>query len=270
MNGTHLAYFADDNLGPQSLITFDVDTRRREVLLEGPTLLIEPAVSGDRVAFYGQSGFSTGLWTVDSTTGDFAIVTDLYAERRLPPTFSPDGEWLAFVATNVYSDIYSPRTSVGPSRGSDLWVVSEDGQAPRLITVDLNVESNIFWTDGGLVFTAVDKAQSRTRTAIYRVQPDGLGLIQLTSTDLDAIPTDVSPDGKWILAVARSSTGDDGEMTLLRISMHGTTVEEIHAPVNQMRDAQWLAPIEFDWNSIVVLLTGLVSGGGYVAYRRVV
>lgn len=266
-DGSRLVYIGYEK-GVPTLMSLHIETGQRESMIDERPSLLQPVWSGKRLAVQTSAMQGWQLTVVDPDSRETTPVVIVQANPNVSPALSPDGEWLAFAATFAFQPdgINQPAFSTD----NNLHAVYHDGRALRLVTVSLNVDNTIFWTTKWLVFSARPATAPRTLESIYKVRPDGSGLTLLTDGDLNIYATDVSPDEQWILAEVRSSFAASGPVKLLQISMDGSTVEEISTPFNRVQNAQWTAPVDFHWNPTLLLLTGLVSGGGYVAYRRFV
>ncbi len=114
---------------------------------------------------------------------------DLVAVERLAnPQISPDGRWIAFVATKA--DLESNRFR------SDLMLVSSNGEGPRRLTTHPENDSNPRWLPDSrqIVFLS-----SRTGTSqVWKIRIDGGEAEAVTNLPFDAAYLLVSPDGKHI------------------------------------------------------------------------
>ncbi|MCI0712233.1 MAG: hypothetical protein L0154_18915 [Chloroflexi bacterium] len=264
-DGSRLAYIGFEKDVP-TLMSLHIETGQRESMIDERTSLLQPVWSGNRLAVQTSASQGWRLTVVDTDSRETTPVVIVQANSNVSPALSPDGEWLAFAATFAFQ----PDGVNQPVFLTDnnLHAVYHDGRALRLITVGLNVDNTIFWTSEWLVFSARSATAPRTLESIYKVRPDGSRLTLLTDGDLNIYATDVSPDEHWILAEVRSSFAANGPVKLLRISMDGSTVEEISTPFNRVQNAQWIAPVNLHWNPLILLLMVVIGGGLYAAYRR--
>jgi TolB protein len=113
------------------------------------------------------------------------------------PKWSPDGNKIAFL-------------SVGPTGG--LGVINVDGSRPILIASSDAIEDFAWSPDGRKVAFGRLRFDPSTVTAIWIVNSDGNGSVQLTAdrTEADLRVYGWSPDGRWIAFVA-PTPGRDGE-----------------------------------------------------------
>jgi Tol biopolymer transport system component len=113
------------------------------------------------------------------------------------PTFSPDGQWIAFLS----KDADTPPVVYG---SGDLYVVRVDGSGLRKVnpsgTTFVATAANgrpMAWSPDGrqLVFSAIDGSLVAGRSAVYLASVDG------------GQPVRISPDGTWIAMVEWSPDG---------------------------------------------------------------
>jgi TolB protein len=175
---------------------------------------------------YAQQGH--GLYVVPAGGGaPRALSTD----SAYDPTFSPDGDRIAFVdgseiatvrpdgsderllTANAFRDRYpawSPdgtqlveaRSDPEEKTGS-LFVLAADGSGERRVQQESPIMGiqllEPFWAPGASAILYVADLLDNDRE-LYSMRPDGTGLRQLTRDDYDADEADpaVSPDGRWL------------------------------------------------------------------------
>jgi TolB protein len=195
--GTHLYVAPADLLTQPRTAGEGIDPGPMFVLTDGGGLTVrdlDPAVSpdGTTVAFtrtvleFGR----TSIWTVGIDGSAPTRITDpAYAASE--PTWSPDGEWIAFTA------------NVGQEDGiiqvdRELFVARRDGSELRQLTgTEVTGVSSPSWSrDSGIVFAAKREAPDAT-SDLFLLGPDGSGPpIPLTSTPgLNETDPSWSPDG---------------------------------------------------------------------------
>lgn len=121
----------DAGLGSVSLSQEEIRTIRA---LDGQTILnLTPSPDGERVAFEVLGG---NLFVADR---DGAGLTDLGPGNR--PTWSPDGEWIAYMRTEDDGHTFT---------GSDLYAIRVDGsEESRLTSTTDRLEMNPSWSPDG-------------------------------------------------------------------------------------------------------------------------
>jgi serine/threonine-protein kinase len=85
---------------------------------------------GTRLAFFGASAGTTGIWTVPLKVGDGGLsagipetfVQSSFVDRH--PAFSPDGRWLAYSSNE--SGVFQVYVRAFPDRGGK-WQISTSG-----------------------------------------------------------------------------------------------------------------------------------------------
>lgn len=118
-DGKHIAYFSDAS-GEYQLRIMDLESRAvRSVTNLGKGYRELPIWSADdsRIAFYDSSG-ATYIHTLSSGTTVVAARNSWGREHRLDYSWSPDGNWLAYVLddSNEYSSIWLFEVNTGKSR----------------------------------------------------------------------------------------------------------------------------------------------------------
>lgn len=110
----------------------------------------------------GQRWFS--IWTLRLVGGEPQFPTEVSAsatEAQILPTFSPDGQWIAFCSV-------SDQASGSPSATSDLWVVSVNGTEPVRLTEGQGANYSPFWAKDGRTYFTSTRGGKET---IWSVRP---------------------------------------------------------------------------------------------------
>jgi Tol biopolymer transport system component len=146
------------------------------------------------------------LWIGDVATGEAKQITSNPAcNREYNPRWSPDGTQLVYWR-NPYEN--------GQSTGTAVYVINADGTNQRQVTDPTMFGGEADWSHDGqwIVFTTYPMAEFNSTAKVsnlYRIHPDGTGLEQLTfneGTDLRATQPQYTPDEKWIIFTAVTST----------------------------------------------------------------
>ncbi len=117
---------------------------------------------------------------IDLSTGALRQVTDDTAQDW-DPAFTPDGNHILWD---------SDRTG-----HLEVWIANIDGSGARQVTNDgVDAENPTETADGKWV---VYWSGNSARRGVWKVRPDGSGAVRVLETD--AVGTDVSPDGRYVL-----------------------------------------------------------------------
>jgi eukaryotic-like serine/threonine-protein kinase len=183
-----------DVLGPGQLV-FSQRLRRQNLretaldgsgevrlLAEGSSIDRQPTYSPDGrlILFSSNRGGNLDLWTIDRENGALRQLTDDQAQDW-DPAFTPDGKQILW--------------SSDRAGHLEIWIANADGSGARQLTQDGSDAENPTQTPDGrwVVYWSGDPAKH----GIWKIHPDGSGAERLT--DADAVGTDVSPDGRYVL-----------------------------------------------------------------------
>jgi Tol biopolymer transport system component len=158
-DGRQIAYSSDENGVPQ-IFVMDADgsNARRLSDIWGEYPAWSP--DGSRIAFASSMGGSTpfgdpdyDVFVMDVGGSDETNLTTSPDSNEGYPTWSPDGEWIAFESTRgTPADFEPPPHDLERESDEDVWVMRSDGSEARNLTSDL-VRQNKFpdWSSRGLL-----------------------------------------------------------------------------------------------------------------------
>ncbi len=116
---------------------------------------------------------------------------------------------------------------------SEIWVVADDGSAPRQLTDNPHADATPTWTpDGASIVFASDRAGNWD---LYRMGADGRNLRRLTFTKADEFDPVVSPDGRRI--AFESDAQGNWEIFVLDLSSGEQT--NVSRSVRRDQDPTW-------------------------------
>jgi tricorn protease len=150
----------------------------QELGAQGTRLLRDPDVGSNHIVFV----HANDLWLVDRDGGDALRLTSSEGAET-DPTFSPDGQWIAF--TGQYGG------------NTDVYLVPTTGGEPRRLTWHPGDDVVQGWTPGGeILFRSGREAHPTRLWRFYTVGVDG-GLPRPLAA-LQAYQGEMSADGGWL------------------------------------------------------------------------
>ena len=117
------------------------------------------------------------------------------------PKISPDGNWVAYVLTNV--------DSAKNKRNDDVWMTSWDGQQSIQLTNSPDGESQPRWSPDGKYLSFVSSRQGATNSQIWLMDRRGGEGKQLTNLKGDLREYAWSPDGKRLVLCIKTPENAD-------------------------------------------------------------
>ncbi len=193
--------------GTPKIMLLDMQTARRQVLVDFPGLNLSPAwaAGGAMLAFATSKDGSTEIYTVDRAGRRFRRLTEHPAEN-FSPTWSSSGRELAFVSDRVGSP--------------QVYLMDAEGGHQRRLTFEGLYNTAPAWSPKGDWIAYVCRF-GRLRLCLIR--PDGSGWRRLTEGAWDDESPTWSPDGRHL---AFSSTRT-GRHEIYRMSLNGMQVEQL-------------------------------------------
>jgi serine/threonine-protein kinase len=154
-----------------------------------------PALSfdGSHIAVAMQEAGQTAIWIKPVSGGN---PTKLMMERRnlIEPAWSPDGQWVTFLAT------------LGVSSTGDVWRQRTDGsgRAERVVQSPRPISEQLFARDGTLLVRTTTPTPGAGDILKIRPGVDSAPIPLLATPAIEYSPV-VSPDGKWLAYVSNES-----------------------------------------------------------------
>lgn len=178
-----------------------------------------PSVSpdGQRAAFACIAEHGPAICVADIDGPYFAELTGSDARHEDQPTWSPDGQYIAFRG-------WPQGATPGPFNPTDIWVMRADGTGQVNITNDATVQHSPRWSPAGvggssrLAYVQDSNVGGVILSRIYTMRPDGTERVALTSEGVhaDASPA-WSPDGRDV-AFVRSGGMYDGDLMVIEFA----------------------------------------------------
>ncbi|HET9794111.1 MAG TPA: protein kinase, partial [Thermoanaerobaculia bacterium] len=185
----------------------------QRLLTEGSSIDRQPTYSPDgrAVLFSSNRSGNLDLWAMDLATGALRQVTDDIAQDW-DPAFTPDGKRILWD---------SDRTG-----HLEVWVADRDGGGARQVTQDgADAENPTMTSDGRWIVYWSGNAEKR---GVWKIHPDGTGAVRLL--EADAVGTDLSPDGRYVLYVEQDRTGLRNTVHIVDIATGRETPFRIEVP----------------------------------------
>lgn len=191
----------------------------------------------NRIVFTADPDGGDQIYVVSATGGAAKQVSYFSDKVAWEPSFSPDGQWIAFEA--------HPAANAGDSPGA-IWKIRVDGTGATALTFGGYDDRQPNWSPRGdlIVFQSLRPGPN---WKIYTIAPDGSGLSQALAQPGEQTDASFTPDGRYIVYSSDADTLDqaglwavrgDGELsTPIRIGAERTSYDG--AP-SVSRDGQWV------------------------------
>ena len=153
------------------------------------------AAPGDqgRIAFHSVCDGSADIFVMKADGSEVVNVTRSLDIGEGSPSWSPDGQWIAF-----------NRGPFPPVLGrEEIYVIKADGTELRRLTRNEVSDMNPSWSPDGQWIAFASSGE------IYKMRADGSEMTRLTSTELQGWDPSWSPDGQWIAFQSTSDFNSD-------------------------------------------------------------
>jgi TolB protein len=206
---TYMAYTG----GVPRVYLFDIESNRRELVGEFPTMSFSPRFSPDgrRVIMSLQDGGNSDIFVLDLDSRATSQLTNSPAIDTAP-SYSPDGQRIVFES----------------DRGGtqQIYVMNADGSGVQRISYGEGRYSTPVWSPRGdnIAFTKMYSG----RFAIGVMRPDGSGERLLTEGYHNEGPT-WAPNGR-VLMFFREARGEQGGPTLHSVDLTGRNEQRVPTP----------------------------------------
>jgi Tol biopolymer transport system component len=211
------------------------------------------SVSGDRL-LYAPGGKATG-----------SILSLVDRSGRLLQELAPDGRYWDLALSPD-----GKRLAVARGVPSDLWMLDLERGTSSRFTFEANDELSPCWSADGqwVYYLATGPADSRDR--IYRKAASGGGASELvyeSDAETDLQPTDVSPDGRWLITLAGTFPFDtQSGIALLPLDGSKKLIPWMEGPAVKgaphfSPDGRWVAYASDESGFTQVYVTAASAGG---------
>lgn len=152
---------------------------------------VYPSWTGDGKALVMMDGKTLTVQRLDVAAGTVSAVTDRAQVFSGMPSVSPDGKAVAFAGQTNKGQKYDQEENA-------IWI-AEGGAAHPLETPALQGRAPVWSPDGKRIAFESDRGNDKGHYAVYLINRDGTGLVQVTDFALDATHPVFSRDGKTIV-----------------------------------------------------------------------
>ncbi|HEV8329907.1 MAG TPA: amidohydrolase family protein [Steroidobacteraceae bacterium] len=217
-------------LRPTRHIRFDTD--------EGTWMSVDRSPEGSHLVF----DLLGDLYTLDAAGGRATAITrGLGFDTQ--PTYSPDGQWIAFVSDR--------------SGAENLWAIRPDGSGAKQISFgdDDTVLSSPAWTPDGKALYVSRFRWSLNNYELWRYDLDGAEtlVVPIKSAEqgrdaaVSSLGAVVTPDGRSIYFARRTGNPDEGKWSIVRRDVTGgaeqTIVPEPLGPGRSAYTGMYFRPV---------------------------
>jgi Tol biopolymer transport system component len=133
---------------------------------------------------------------IDLTRGSAEPLTRHAQVMTGMPSVSPDGNWIAFAGQENHGQPYDQTKNT-------IWLVDATGVARPLEPTRAQGRAPTWSPDGQRLAFESSRASLLGSYAIFLINKDGTGLVQVTDSSLNADHPVWSPDGRWLAFSAR-------------------------------------------------------------------
>ena len=133
---------------------------------------------------------------IDLTRGSAVSLTQHARVMTGMPSVSPDGKWIAFAGQENRGQPYDQTKN-------SIWLVDATGVARPLESPAAQGRAPTWSPDGRRLAFESNRASLLGSYAIFLINRDGTGLVQVTDPSLNADHPVWSPDGRWLAFSAR-------------------------------------------------------------------
>jgi Tol biopolymer transport system component len=134
---------------------------------------------------------------IDIAGGDAVTVTDRTRVLAGMPSVSTDGKWIAFAGQKNSGQHYNQGQNV-------IWLVSDSGNLATVEANPIQGRAPVWSPDGTRIAFESDRGSDSASYAVFVINRDGTGLVQITDYDLNATHPVWSVDGRHMAFAARN------------------------------------------------------------------
>ncbi len=191
----------------------------------------------NRIVFTADPDSGDQIYVVPAAGGAVRQVSHFTDKVAWEPSFSPDGQWIAFEAHSAANPDATPGT---------IWKIKTDGTSPTRLTFDGDDDRQPNWSPRGdlIVFQSL---RSGSPWNLYTIAPDGSGSNRVTTQPGDQTDASFTPDGRYVVYSSDANALDQaglwaapsvgGSSSPIRIGAGRTSYDG--AP-SVSRDGQWV------------------------------